>query len=86
MPKLSICVLVLGGLPICVFYAPKMCLEVLGWSKLSICVLVLGRLPICVVTAPAIVFRGAGLAYADSLCRRPWQTAYVRVLCPKKCF
>ena len=64
----------------------QMFLEVLGLPKLSICVVVLGRLPICVFSAPEIVFRGAGLAEADSLCRRPWQTAYLRCALPQHLF
>ena len=65
---------------------PKLFLEVLGLPKLSICVLVLGRLPICGFSAPEIVFRGAGLAEAEYLCLCPWQTAYLRFLCPQHCF
>ena len=64
----------------------KLFLEVLGLPKLSTCVVVLGRLPSCAFSAQKIVFRGAGLAEADSLCRRPWQTAYLRVLCPNIVF
>ena len=65
---------------------PESFLEVLGLPKLSILVLVLPRLPICVFSALELVFRGLGLAEADSLCRRPWQTAYLRVLCPNIVF
>ena len=36
----------------------------------------------CTVPAPKVVFRGVGLAEADYLCRRLWQTAYLRVLSP----
>ena len=86
LPKLSICVDILDTLPVCIVSAPTLFLQVLGLPKLSICVDILGRLPICVFSAPQIVFRGAGLAEADSLCRRPCQTAYLRVLCPEKCF
>ena len=35
---------------------------------------------------PTFLFRGAGLAEAEYLCRRPWQTAYLRFRCPPKLF
>ena len=56
LPKLDMCVNVLGRLPICVFSALKHVLEALGLPKLILCVLVLGRLPLCVFSAPRIVF------------------------------
>ena len=68
------------------YLPPNLLLQVLGLPKLSICVVVLGRLPICVFSAPQIVFRGAGLAEAEYVCPRPWQTAYLRCLCPRNCF
>ena len=64
---------------------PKLFLQALGLPKLNIFVIVLGRLPIFAFSAPKIVFRGAGLAEAEYLCRRPRQTAYLRLLCPEKC-
>ena len=60
--KLSICVFILGRLPICASSAQQMCLQLLGLPKLILCVVVLGRLPICVFSAPKFVFRNAGLA------------------------
>ena len=63
-----------------------MFLEVLGLPKLNICDLVIGRLPICVFSAPRIVFKGAGLAEAEYLCRRSWQTAYLRFASPPTVF
>ena len=65
---------------------PKLCLQVLGLPKLSILVIVPGRLPFGELSAPIIVFTGVGLAKAEYLCRRPWQTAYLRFLCPPYCF
>ena len=62
VPKLILCVIVLGRFPIFNISAPqKMFLEELVLPKLSILVIVLGRLPISVFSAPEIVLRGAGL-------------------------
>ena len=117
MPKLILCVIVLGRLPNCVFSAQKLVftraglaeaeyfghhplqtaylrcflplklfLQALGFPKLSTSDIFLGRLLISVFSAPKLVFTGAGVAEAEYLCRRSWQTAYFRFLCPKLVF
>ena len=82
LPKLNICVSVLGRLPHCIVSAQNLFLEVLGLPKLILSVIVIGRLPICVCSAPEMICRGAGLAEAKYFGHHPWQTAYLRFLCP----
>ena len=64
----------------------KLFLEVLGLPKLSIFVVVRGRLPICALYAPKLLLEVLGLPKLFFFCRRPWQTADLRFLCPKNVF
>ena len=86
LPKLSICVLVLGRLPIRVVLPPKMLFRGAGLAEAEYVCLRPWQTAIWLYICPKNCFYSCWACLSCFLCHRPWQTAYLRFLCPPKLF